>query len=262
MLRTHLETRHFSLHRSEIESMRDRLGPLSSIARGFVFADLHVTISYVMPDEEYHVQGRLCLPGRVMLSGEHDSVALPPYERCIRKLVRKSESERRRRGKDSDQTRRQSQAANSRSGSDVPNDEYRAFVRELAEDRARIRERVRAWVRQRVGWEFGIRDDRVLDDLVEEVVLSAFERCDSRPSAMRLSEWIEIAIDPALRSMLGRPDEPNQAVSYARSLRDLRAGRSVVGDRSAGPGQAASSPWPSNTRTGKTQESTEARNQR
>ena len=224
MLRTHLETRHFSLHRSEIESMRDRLGPLASIARSFVFANLHVTISYVMPDEEYHVQGRLCLPGRVLLSGEHDSVAVTPYERCIRKLVRKSASERERRGRDLNQPRRQSHGENSRFGSAIRNDEYRAFVRELG-DGERIRKRVRGWVRQRVGSEIGLRDGRVLDDLVEEVVLSAFERCDSRPSAMRLSEWIEILIDPSLRSMLGRPDEPNQAVSYARSLRDLRAGR-------------------------------------
>lgn len=240
MLRTHVETRHFSLRRSEIESLKDRVRPLTFATGGFAFADFHITMAFLLPGEEYHVKCRLCLPGRLLLSGEHDSVLLTPYDHCVHKLTKKAELESaRRRGRRPSATEplagsaggrprpgaeRHGEIAWVRLARAVGNDDAATFMEELSEFEALIRKRVRHWVHENVGNENVPGDRRVVKDLVEEVVLTAFERYETRPPSMRLEDWIEILIDPTLRSLLERADEPNKPEGYARSLREMSAG--------------------------------------
>ena len=255
-LRTHVEVRHFSPRHGDIEVMRDRLAPLSAATKSFPFANLQVTISFLLPAEEYYVKARLALPGRVLLTGEHDSVMMPPYECCVRKLVHKAELHRLRDGAtakvaapiSADKNRSSNQPNDERLRRAYGKDDCQEFFAELAGHRHTILSHVREWVRRRVGITIDASDERVLDDLVDEVMLSAFERYESRPSSLRIGDWIEILIDPALRSMLGRPDEPNEAVSYARSLREMRTGRArPVVDRGGKSPPASRTRWPTDS---------------
>lgn len=250
MLRTHLETKHYTLRRGEIDAMRERLQSLTEVTRDYAFANLHLAISYCESSDEFHVRGRLGLPGRVLLTGEHDAILLSPFDLCVEKLVRKVEIDRKRRREGA-----RAKAAQTAASADLValdgrlNDafaraEFWAFWATLKELQPVIEGRIRRWVATRVGAETRLLDPLVIDDLVDEVILTALSRYESRPTAMFLDAWLGILVDPAMRNMLRRPHESNDVVSYARSLREINMGRTTPVEKLNGalPGNAVR--WP------------------
>ncbi|MGC1274628.1 MAG: hypothetical protein WBC44_13060 [Planctomycetaceae bacterium] len=237
------------LRRSELEAIEEGLGALESATASFPFADLTVTTSYRSRRDEYHIKTRLALPGRVIFTGEHDTVALPAYERCLRKLVHKADAYLQQLNRNrppgvspgrplstatapnladrtavSRQRQRLKQACDDR--------DYHAFRQELADFDELIRRRVGHWVRRYSDVDAAFVDATVLadeelplDDLVEEISLTAFERYPSKPQAMRTGDWLESLIDPAMRSFLSHPDEELEAISFARTLHEMHDDR-------------------------------------
>lgn len=237
-LRTNLDTKNYSLRRSEIEAMEESLGHLESVTGSFPFADLYVTISYSARSEEFHVKTTLKLPGRSLFTGEHDSVAIPAYERCVRKLVRKVE--------DYKQQMQTSHGAKAKYATgarqemeptELPvlerlqeafgSQDYEAFRRELSGFDEPVRRRVGRWIQRYPDLDATFGEYLPMDDLVEEVMLTAFERYESRPQVMRIGDWLESLIDPAMRSFLRHPEEELEAISFARTLREMRDGETL-----------------------------------
>lgn len=229
---TNLDTKNCSLRRSEIEAMEDGLGSLEAVASSFPFADLYVTVSYSGRSEEYHVKTSLKLPGRILFTGEHDSVALPAYERCIRKLVRKIEDYKHK--METGQGARGRLAAGTRQTVDpemLPTlerldqafqaQDYEAFRNELSGFEDSVRRRVGRWIQRYPELDATFGEFLPMEDLVEEVMLTAFERYESRPVVMRLGDWLESLIDPAMRSFLRHPDEELEAISFAKTLHEM-----------------------------------------
>jgi ribosome-associated translation inhibitor RaiA len=232
---TNLDTKNCSLRRSEIEAMEDGLASLEAVAASFPFADLYVTISYSSRSEEYHIKTSLKLPGRILFTGEHDSVALPAYDRCLRKLVRKVEDY-----KNKMETRngaRPKLASGHRQAmepTELPtlarlddafgSQDYNAFRNELSGFDEPIRRRVGRWIQRYPELDKTFGEFLPMDDLVEEVMLTAFERYESRPAVMRLGDWLESLIDPAMRSFLRHPDEELEAISFAKTLHEMQTG--------------------------------------
>jgi hypothetical protein len=58
-----------------------------------------------------------------------------------------------------------------------------------------------------------------VEDVVEEVFLLAFEHYGQRPADVRLGEWLNTLIDPAVRALQSRPDEELENISLVRSAR-------------------------------------------
>ena len=248
-VRLNLETRRCALRRSELEAIEDGLGLLDDETAAFSFADLTVTISYRARCDEYHVKTRLHLPGRGMFTGEHDAVVLPAYERCLRKLARKLARDREQAGRSHrtlgihapavDPTKSDELTSRTnRITAPLPLErlkqardelDYRRFRQELSVFEGLIRERVGRWVRRYSDVEAAINlhaslaDARLpIDDLVEEVLLTAFERYPAKPRAMRPGDWLESLIDPAMRSFLRHPEEELEAIGFARTLREMQ----------------------------------------
>ena len=238
-LKTHLNTKNVALRRSEIEGMEDGLSQLEAAVASFPFADLDVTISYTARSDEYYIKTSLKLPGRVVFTGEHDSVAMPAYERCIRKLVRKVEDYKEqirlahRAGPNFNTGRRRD-----RNPATLPSfkrlqeahqdQDYPTFRQELAGFEEAIRRRVGRWIQRYPDLDERFGESLPMDDLVEEVLLTAFERFEARPTAMRLGDWLEGLIAPAMRSFLRHPEEDLEAISYARTLQEMRGGHLPV----------------------------------
>lgn len=246
-LRMRVETKNCVLRRSELETIEDGLGALEAETMSFPFADLTVTMSYRSRRDEYHIKTRLVLPGRVIFTGEHDAVALPAYERCLRKLVHKVETYRRQLNRtrlpgvgrgmrppsatepaDRDVALRQQY----RLKQACDDQDYQAFRQELADFDELIRRRVGHWVRRYSDADAAFVDGAALedeelplDDLVEEIALTAFERYPTKPQAMRTGDWLESLIDPAMRSFLSHPDEELEAISFARTLQEMHDDR-------------------------------------
>jgi hypothetical protein len=229
---TNLDTKNCSLRRSEIEAMEDGLGLLEAVASSFPFADLYVTVSYSERSQEYHVKTSLKLPGRILFTGEHDSVALPAYERCLRKLVRKVDDYKHK--METGQGTRQRLAGGTEQRVDpdtlpalerletaFQSQDYNAFRDELSGFEEPIRRRVGRWIQRYPELDATFGEFLPMDDLVEEVMLTAFEQYESRPTVMRLGDWLESLIDPAMRSFLRHPDEELEAISFAKTLHEM-----------------------------------------
>lgn len=251
MLRTHLESRHYTLRRGEIDAMRERLQSLMPITREFAFANLHLAIFYSELMDEFHVRGRLGLPGRVLLTGEHDSILLPSYDLCIEKLVRKAEIDHKRRNEGG--RFRNIKAAppdlenqDARLTEAFAQGDFWGFWSTLKELQPVVVGRIRRWLAGRVGLETRLLDALVMDDLVDEVILTALSRYESRPRAMFLDAWLGILVDPAMRNMLRRPRESNEAVGYERSLREIQTGRIPLGEKLGGSSPGNAVRWPRN----------------
>src|SRR5690606_22291702 len=103
--------------------------------------------------------------------------------------------------------------------------DYGAFRAELSGFEEPIRRRVGRWIQRYPDLDATFGEYLPLDDLVEEVMLTAFEQYESRPEAMRLGDWLESLIDPAMRSFLRHPEEELEAISYARTLREMQGER-------------------------------------
>ncbi len=237
-LRTNLDTKKCTLRQGEIEAMEESLGALEAVTATFPFADLHVTISYAARSDEYHVKATLRLPGADLFTGEHDSVALPAYERCVRKLVRKAEAYKQR--MQTNGGAKAKFAAGTRQSMDpteVPvldllekasgAQDYETFRQELSGFDEPVRRRIGRWIQRFPELDETFGEYLPMDDLVEEVMLTAFEEYGARPEVMRIGDWLESLIAPALRSFLEHPEEELEAISYARTLQEMREGRKI-----------------------------------
>ncbi len=246
-LRVQIETRRCALRRGELDSIDDSLSILDSVIAGFPFADLHATVSYRPRCEEYHVKTRLTLPGRALFTGEHDAVVLPAYERCLRKLSWKiGRQQALHRQANSNRGSEQSPALQTESNERVHRTkkesiarpirfpatgdigDYLQFRKEMQDFEELVRERVIRWVARysESTAEFinacaAAEMKQPFDDLAEEVFLTAYERAAAKPKAMRLNDWIESLIDPAMRSFLRHPDEDLEAIGFARTLQEM-----------------------------------------
>jgi DNA-directed RNA polymerase specialized sigma24 family protein len=66
-------------------------------------------------------------------------------------------------------------------------------------------------------------EDLKLEDLVEEVMLNAFEHYEDKPEELRVGEWLETLIDPSLWMLLRRQEDELDNVSFVRTWQEARA---------------------------------------
>jgi hypothetical protein len=97
--------------------------------------------------------------------------------------------------------------------------DYRRFRNALSGYEEWLRARVGQWLARYPRLQARVRDERALDECVEEVCLNAFERYTQRPAEVRLSPWLEDLIPPSLRSLLRNPEE-RENISMAQSSRE------------------------------------------
>ena len=110
----------------------------------------------------------------------------------------------------------------------VAEGDYAAFRESMAGFEESIRRRAGRWVQRYPELDGTIGEGVLMDEIVEEVLLNAFERFPKRPAVMRIGDWLEGLIDPSIRSLLRHPEEELEAVSFARTLREM-AGDAEVG---------------------------------
>jgi hypothetical protein len=55
--------------------------------------------------------------------------------------------------------------------------------------------------------------------MVEEVFLTAFDQYDRRPAGLRLGDWLDSLIDPAVKALHRNGDAELENINLARSAR-------------------------------------------
>ena len=246
-LKIELEEKGCELTPAEVEQMEGDLDGLSKLTAEMPVSDLHVTIAFFKHSGEYHVKTTLITPGKQLFTGEHDTVAHAAYQRCVRKLVQKlrnykdrMETHNGERGKYVEHTLRELDPEwlpNLHTlESAVDGGDYAAFRKEMSGFDEPLRDRVGRWVQRYPEVDAEIGDRLPIADICEEVYLNAFERFPERPVEMRLGDWLESLVDPGIRSLLRHPDEEMEAVSFARTLREMTTSDVHTGPGGSDPG--------------------------
>ena len=231
-LRIELDEKNCQLAADQVDAMEGSLDTLSELTRDFPVSDLHVVVAHFERSGEYHIKTSLRLPSKTLFTGEHDSVVVAAFDRCVRKLVQKVRAYKdRMETQDGDRGKLAEGTHGSVTPDYVPNlatleqtlhaDSYAGFRREMSGFDRSLRQRVGRWVQRYPEVDAMIGERLPLDDIVEEVMLTAYDRFAERPATMLLGGWLETLVDPAIRNLLRHPDEELEEVSFARTLREM-----------------------------------------
>jgi hypothetical protein len=67
-------------------------------------------------------------------------------------------------------------------------------------------------------------DDITISDIVEDVLLNAFEQFPRRPDEVPPGDWNESLIDPSVQALIQSPDEEFSNISFARAILERSRG--------------------------------------
>ena len=245
-LKLELDAKGCSFDAAEIEQMEGDLDSLSKLTKDMPVSDLHVTIAWFEHSQEYHVKTSLVTPGRILFTGEHDSVAHPAYQKCVRKLVQKLKAYKNRMDTHDNARAKLIEGTDRLVTPDVQPDlsalqsavderDYAAFRKEMSVFDGSLRDRVGRWVQRYPELNDAVAEGLPVADLMEEVYLDAYDRFPERPAEMRLGGWLESLVDPAVRNLLRHPEEELEAVSFARTLREMQTSEVHTGPGGSNP---------------------------
>jgi len=223
--------------KDELTRMEGSLAPLGEAVQDFPSAELAVVVHRHDRAEAYHVEARLRLNGKALVSGDWDPYLDSAFQRCLRKLIqkvaayrakpdRRAEEEAKRR-RDVENLNRGVVAPEERAGGPlgdlVAAGDYKKFRDALTGYEDWLRLRVGRWVQRYPDAEKRVGTTLHIGDVVEEVLLTAFERFGKRPAEVPFHEWLDGLIDPSLKAFLRHPAEEAENASFARTLRETPA---------------------------------------
>jgi ribosome-associated translation inhibitor RaiA len=228
-----LDTDECSLAEYEQDRMINALSPLDRVVRRFPAPKLHIRVIQHPRSNDYHVKTSLVLPGRTLFTGDRDDEVYSAYTRCIRKLVRKVQAYE-------DELSEADTKAKQATGKEhevfpdwqpdlvavktaVEVGDYPTFRTAMYGYDEPLRKRAGRWVQQYPEVESRVGEDLKLEDLVEEVMLNAFEHYEDKPEELRVGEWLETLIDPSLWMLLRRQEDELDNVSFVRTWQEARA---------------------------------------
>lgn len=229
---------HFDAHecrpgQDELDGMADDLDSLARQVGNFPVGEIRVLIERNARSNEYAVKLTLILPGETLVTSDHDRAIHPAFERALSSLEnsvkgykdRLNQIEERRKhenGTHQDLTPATGVDANALDDAARTGDyaAYRAAVMPY-EDPLRLR--VGRWVERYPAVQARMGRGLEAIDLVEAVLLTAFEDHEARPPGIRYGEWLDGLIDPTVRAFEHHPDRELDNVNMARSACDAAA---------------------------------------
>jgi len=230
-LRIELDTKSCQASAGEIAKMESGLAPLRDLVRDFPVKNLYVTVFYYARGKTYHVKTSLVLPGATLFTGERHDVLYSAYEQCVRKLMKKVAAYKETMGGVPNRDKHRQGTHQDVVPSQEPDPQllalaaaegdYAAFRRGMDTYDEPLRKRAGRWVQRYPHVDDTIGNGLQLDDVVEEVLLMAFDRFERRPAAVPLSEWLEGLIDPSLKALTSNPEEELENIRLARSYSEM-----------------------------------------
>jgi ribosome-associated translation inhibitor RaiA len=233
-LNVRFDAHEFVLAEAEKDRILENTVSLGRQVADFPVADLHLCLEYNHRSRDYSAKLSLVLPGTTLVTNDHDAQLHPAFDRALAALhenVRayKGQLERmpqRQRdekgtvhkleptgGLDAD---RMTEAA--RAG------DYAAFrVASLPYEES-LRKRAGRWVERYPDLAARIGKGVELNDLVEGVFLTAFEKYESRPIDVRFGDWLDGLLDPVIKALRLHPEAELENINHARSAVEAGGG--------------------------------------
>jgi len=237
-LRVRIDAHHCTLSEAEISKL---LGDLTSVGRqvaNFPISDLHIVVEYNNRSNDYSVKTTLILPGATLVSNDHDLVLSAAYERCLDSLVENIHAYKDRLGQVPERQKHEEGTHQDLEPNPVPDPaaidatvaagDYTAFRNATFGYEDGIRRRVGRWVERYPDVAARIGGAIKIDDIVEEVFLTAFEGYEARPKEVRFADWLVGLIDPAVKEMQQHGEQELENVAMARLARAAEDGPGAV----------------------------------
>jgi ribosome-associated translation inhibitor RaiA len=226
-LRVETDTGNYRLMPDEAAKMDQDLGTLRKVVADFPVAELKVEITVLNPSR-VRVGTTLRLPSRTLHAKHDDRFFHPAWDRCVRSLVdqatqyKEQLSNKPTYSKETGGTLHDVAAATPPDAkaieAAISEGDYRAFRNAMAPYEQSLEARVGRWVKRYPEIESELGAGLTIVQLVEEVRLMAFERYADRPP-IRLGEWLEHLIDPAIREILHHMDEEKENLSFIETAK-------------------------------------------
>jgi uncharacterized protein DUF3175 len=227
-LRINIQTQACDLPRDELARID---GPLSQIvdAVGDLPAELEIKIVHHPRSQQFHVKAALALPRRTLFTGDWDDYLDTALCRAVRKLRHKAAVYQAETNHAPDDVARRVDQMNrdilapeapemGALGGTVAAGDYLAFRSLMATYEDWLRLRIGRWLQRYPDAEAEVGRRVKIGDLVEEVLLNAFERHDQRSHDVSLHEWLDSLIDPSLQAYCQHPALERENISFVRSL--------------------------------------------
>jgi ribosome-associated translation inhibitor RaiA len=98
--------------------------------------------------------------------------------------------------------------------------DYRAFRASMNVYEDALEKRVGRWIERYPDAEARLGDGLLISEVVEEVLLNAFDQFRSRPASLRLGQWLENLIDPSLQTLLRDRGNEKENLSFIATAKD------------------------------------------
>lgn len=227
-----ITTRNNEFPTDERDRMQVLLNELAERVRDMPNARLAVSVTRHPNTQVFSVHAKLTLPGLSTTLEETDPYLDSAIQRCLRRVIRRAEAYADRPDREALRAAERRQALESdiiapespESGplaQSVQEGDYKSFRTALAGYEEWLRRRVGRIVELSPAAQERIGDSILIGDIIEETYLIAFEDFGRRPMKTPLHMWLENLVDPAINALLRDPDGEREAVSMARSVRDM-----------------------------------------
>jgi hypothetical protein len=234
-LRVEITTKGCEVPPDERARLQSSLAALAGSINGFPDPSLTGRVVFHPRSEQYNVKFKLKLPGRTLFIRDEDPYLDLALQRSLLKLTQKAEAYKehpdpqavtvaeRRATLDNDVVAPEDPEVGPLAAAAAAG-EYRPFRTALAVYEEWLRKRVGRLVLRHPEAEARVGKELRLGDVVEEVYLIAFEGFTTRPTNVRLSQWLEGLIEPSLRALMDHSEEEEMAASLARTVRETPRG--------------------------------------
>jgi len=226
-LRIEFDTHECQPPQAELDQLADGCDSLARQVGDFPQADLRIVIERKARTNEFVIKLTLLLPGRTIVTSDHDPHINPAFERAMASL-----EDQVRAYKDSlggvEERRKAEAGTHQLLTPDTPVDaealdraaaagDYPVFRAAIAGYEGPLRLRVGRWVERYPAVQGRIGKGLETVDVAEAVLLAAFEGHPNRPPGVPYGEWLEGLIDGAVRAFEHDPDGELENVNMART---------------------------------------------
>jgi ribosome-associated translation inhibitor RaiA len=229
-----LDTRHCTPSLAELEKMRTNLEPLLRAVDHFPVVSLHIFLECFPRTTSQRAKVSLALTGKTLVSVEDHANLHAAFESCLNNLLQdvsaykarmENEAEFQKEEKGTHHPLRPDLDPDSATlEAAVRSSDYTAFRLALFGYDEPLRMRVGRWIERYPDVGARIGKGLEIDDLVEEVFLDAFEHYFARPKELRLGEWLERLIDPAVKEIICDRNGELENARLARTAREVETG--------------------------------------
>jgi ribosome-associated translation inhibitor RaiA len=226
-MRVLFDAHHCSLTSIQTSKMFEGIDNLARQVEHFPLSDFHILVERNDRSNEYSVKVTLILDGATLVGNDHDPGLHAAFERCLRGLSENVQAYKDRLGRVPD---RQKKLKGTHQGLEptvepdpaaldtaVAAGNYPAFRLAALGYEDVLHKRVGRWVERYPEIAARIGSTLQVNDLVEEVFLNAFENYERRPKGIRLGDWLDSLIDPAVKVFQGRSETELENVQLARA---------------------------------------------